>query len=365
MIKYAQTLTFNLAGAGVNVGDNTMTLKSFSDIDGNVLSMSDFGTKGFGTMEPGVTGQEESIVWTGVTANSDGTYTLTGVSHKSSISPYTETSGFNIQHNGGTPFVVSNTAGFYDTLTNKNNDEAIVGAWTVPTPISSALSQIASVEYVNNTAVSGAPDASTTVKGLTKLSVAPASPTNPIAVGINDTILPTQDQRNAMETITVPPSASNKFLTQNELNVTSGVVSAYAGNTAPSGYLLCNGAAVSRTTYANLFAVCSTTYGSGDGSTTFNVPNLQGRVVVMKDGTSNFLNLGQTGGELTHTLTIPEMPSHNHGVPLVATTTGIPNPVINISNSGNFTNVNTTNTGGDGAHNNIQPYMVLQYIIKT
>lgn len=102
-------------------------------------------------------------------------------------------------------------------------------------------------------------------------------------------------------TITIPPATP------------SGVVTPFAGATAPTGWLMCNGAAISRTTYADLFAVISTTYGVGDGSSTFNLPNLNGRVPVGFDVTqAEFDFMGKTGGAKTHTLTTNEMPSHTH-----------------------------------------------------
>jgi microcystin-dependent protein len=82
----------------------------------------------------------------------------------------------------------------------------------------------------------------------------------------------------------------------------SGLISAYAGATAPTGWLLCDGSAVSRTTYAALFAAIGTTYGSGDGSTTFNVPNLKGRAPFGRDGGQDSLDtLGEASGSSTHT----------------------------------------------------------------
>ncbi len=81
-----------------------------------------------------------------------------------------------------------------------------------------------------------------------------------------------------------------------------GVIRPWSKATAPDGYLLCNGAAVSRTTYADLFGVLSTTYGAGDGSSTFNVPNLQGKLPQGYDG--NTYNLAATGGANTVTVAL-------------------------------------------------------------
>ena len=107
--------------------------------------------------------------------------------------------------------------------------------------------------------------------------------------------------------------------------VPAGIVSAFAGVTAPSGWLMCYGQAVSRTDYSALFTALSTTYGSGDGSTTFNIPDMRGRAIAGVDNmggtaasrlTSTVLTasntLGATGGTQTHTLTTAELASHNH-----------------------------------------------------
>lgn len=93
----------------------------------------------------------------------------------------------------------------------------------------------------------------------------------------------------------------------------------FAGSTAPSGYLLCQGQAVSRTvTYAALFAAIGTSWGSGDGSTTFNIPDLRERFPLGRGTTGSFQTLGQTGGQVQHTHTTPPhqhtQASHVHGM---------------------------------------------------
>lgn len=92
----------------------------------------------------------------------------------------------------------------------------------------------------------------------------------------------------------------------------AGIIMPFAGTVAPQGYLLCDGSAVDRTTYATLFGVIGTTFGEGDGSTTFNLPDLGGRVPL---GVSSTHLLGSTGGSETVTLTESELPAHVHEVP--------------------------------------------------
>jgi microcystin-dependent protein len=92
-------------------------------------------------------------------------------------------------------------------------------------------------------------------------------------------------------------SAGTNYYCSTSGDVPTGVINLWSTNTAPTGFLLCNGAAVSRTTYAGLFGVIGTTYGTGDGSTTFNVPNLVNRVPYGRNAEA----IGSTGGATTHT----------------------------------------------------------------
>lgn len=201
----------------------------------------------------------------------------------------------------------------------------------------------------------------------------------------------------------------------------TGVMLPFAGATAPNGWLLCYGQAVSRTDYAKLLGVIGTTYGAGDGSTTFNLPDLRGRVAAGKDnmgGTpANRLTsassgidgptLGAAGGSQAHTLTTAQMPAHNHGVtdpthahsvydPTHAHTvpgwnltsfdgTGGPYSVgadapasgaigtgqttsnvgTGISIYASATGISIQNNGSGNAHPNAQPTIVLNHIIRT
>jgi len=147
--------------------------------------------------------------------------------------------------------------------------------------------------------------------------------------------------------------------------IPSGIIMDYGGSTAPAGWLACDGSAVSRTTYANLFTAIGTTWCVGDGSTTFNLPDLRGRTTI-GDGTGSGLTARTLGtqniGEENHVLTVPEIPSHNH------TVTSYSNDVngdIGRGFGGTSTSgIATTSTGGGGGHNNMQPSAVVKKIIK-
>lgn len=159
----------------------------------------------------------------------------------------------------------------------------------------------------------------------------------------------------------------------------TGSIQLWAGQAQPRGWLLCNGQAVSRTHYAALFSVIGTRYGMGDGSTTFNVPNLCGRVPVGADST---YPLASMGDEAMHTLTEEEIPSFSGNIEMHNSNNGtnifgLSGILSGVRVSGYYRDGGTRSGGansygtidlsfgGDEAHNNMQPYMALNYIIKA
>ena len=143
-----------------------------------------------------------------------------------------------------------------------------------------------------------------------------------------------------------------------------GTIIPYAGSQIPSNYMKCEGQELSRIEYDILFSAIGTNYGAGDGTTTFNLPNLKGRVITGIDSNdTDFDTLGETGGEKTHTLTIQEIPSHSHQF-LFDQTAGSNIDAVKTGGSSAW-QMNTTSRGGDQPHNIMQPYIVLNYVIKV
>lgn len=164
------------------------------------------------------------------------------------------------------------------------------------------------------------------------------------------------------------------------ITVPVGGIVPYAGSSAtiPDGWLLCDGASLSRTTFADLFAVVGTTYGST--ASTFRVPNLTGRFPLGDDATTT---LGEVGGAATVTLTSANLPAHTHGSEAghthvadvhthasqtVAAGTGATvsdTPVAATDTTTSGGGHTHTSVGGDAAHENMPPYIALHYIIRA
>jgi microcystin-dependent protein len=137
-----------------------------------------------------------------------------------------------------------------------------------------------------------------------------------------------------------------------------GSITAYASTTAPAGWLLADGSSVLRSQYPQLFAVIGTSYGAADG-THFTLPDLKGRNILMA---SSSPAVGQTGGERNHTLIVSELAAHTHGITVGASDVAGPDKIDSSSDTSGT--AQTGSTGGDVAHNVLDPFIALQYIIK-
>jgi len=171
----------------------------------------------------------------------------------------------------------------------------------------------------------------------------------------------------------------------------SGTIAMWPTTTAPTGFLLCNGSAVSRTTYSSLFGVIGTTFGSGDGSTTFNLPNYTDRMPL---GTGTIATtVGQIGGSQTTTLSVSNLPAHNHGASvsdpghqhlaldpnagtfqnaavgangyIAAVYGNVANGTFQTGVASTGISVGISNTGSGTAATTISPFLGINFIIKT
>lgn len=207
-----------------------------------------------------------------------------------------------------------------------------------------------------------------------------ASPLPGITPGV---LLPHEPVAPATQ-ITLDTATFNGILNSHDVTVQSamsklddilpaGIVSAFAGNTIPGGWLLCDGAAISRIEFSRLFAAIGTMYGAGDHTTTFNVPNVRSRVITGLGDDAEFNTIGKTGGVTRHQLTIGELPAHTHGLLAQFTTVaGVMTQAtapIYLGGEANradrvISNGIAQSTGSNQSHTNLAPYIVMHYMIK-
>jgi microcystin-dependent protein len=268
----------------------------------------------------------------------------------------------------GTVLVATNTPTAYQVITNQSLSPSLTNGFRLSFLISSGLTNTGPVTL----AVDGLP-----AKQLRVTSGVAAAAGMFVAGRVYDAVY---------------YSSGDEWLVPDYVDSNpTGAILPYGGASAPSGYLLCDGTAVSRTTFAALFAVIGTFYGVGNGSTTFNVPDLRGRVPGGLDGGTGrldtFASLGAAIGLKTHTLTTAEIPSHTHNNTLtdpghahteegVENIAGVQNgsafsafvvPAASNGTSSNTTGITINNApaGGGAAHNNVQPTLAVNYLIKT
>ncbi len=259
--------------------------------------------------------------------------------------------------NGITALVYCNGTNFYNAISGSVGNFTVNGnlGVTGTTSLSGALTY-GGVTLSN--AVTGT--GSMVLSASPALTGAPTAPT--AAAGTNTTQI-----------------ATTAFVLAN--GVPTGGLVMWSTASAPSGYLLCDGSAVSRTTYASLFAVVGSTFGSGDGSTTFNLPNYTNR---MPYGTT----IGATGGSAnatlvshTHTASVSD-PQHSHSTTFNQTSKGnnatpymLSNPFIGENFNGSVAlsttsaatgiSVGISTEGSSATNANLPPYLGINFIIKT
>lgn len=381
--NYKTTLSRSITSTASTIYVSSLTTK-----DSHVLTMADLGTKVFLTIEPG-SNKEEIIMATGI-----GTLSFTNATRGLAFYA-TSTSAVTANqksHSAGSAIVMSNVHYVYDQLVDKDTANTIDGVKTYTSspivPYSTASSSAASVGYVNATAVAGAPDATASVKGVVELATgAEAAAGASAGSTTGGLVLPASIAKSSSSATNIIPvtgadgklsanfiatssdytwTGTNTFATTTIQSSSGGLspvgsITAYASTTAPTGWLLANGAAVSRATYWNLFSILGVSYGVGDNSTTFNLPNLLGKNILMASTTAN---MGQTGGESSHTQTVNELVGHTHTIDYWGSGTTNRYGTDYHTGDANSAASATNSTGGGLPFNVLDPYLVLNYIIK-
>lgn len=414
---------YALAGAGISSSDTSITLTSFTiPQTGYEIQDSDLSETFYITIEPGSRSRQEIASCTTVTQNSDNTATFTGCSRGlSPFSPYTASTTYAFSHSGGSTVIFSNPPQLYEQAAFKANDETITGTWLVPTPLSDQ--QVATKKYVDDNVSGGTVsndrlimagtagetvatgtlvyfngtdqewykadgDDESTFKdkfiGLTQgAGTDGAAITDGVLIKGRDTTQTglTAGSRyfvsaTAGEITTVTTSLQpigeaedidvlyfDPLYDQSFDSVPAGTVVPYATTSAPVGWLLADGSSVATSTYPRLFNTIGYTYGGSGAS--FNLPDLSGRNVLgYGSATTTHDEMGETGGEDLHTLTEAELPAHSHDILTYqgAGSTGRVSEGNSAAGAGNT--ASTQNTGSGTAHNVLDPFIVLQYIIK-
>jgi hypothetical protein len=245
-VRFVQTQPFYLAGSGAALGATSITLKSFTQLDGTALTMSNFGSKGFATIEPNNSVKEEAITFTGVTQNANGTATLTGVKSQETVYPYTETSGLAKSHAGSVKLVITNTAGMYNTLSVWANDGTITGDWTfastsIPVydahPTFTVGTQLIDKTYADGLVAAGVATSSETNFGgvwlATQLQQASSTDGSPNAPYVLQSKNATSTWNSATAGLMIPVSQNNGKLDQGWLDLSE--IFTFTGNNTFSG----------------------------------------------------------------------------------------------------------------------------------
>jgi microcystin-dependent protein len=354
----------------ISATDTSFTLTSATDIDGTSLASSTYAF----IIDEGTASEELVLADCTATACTNATRGLSGRTGTTTVTTLRS------EHRRGASVKITDAPALIyvmNVLKGTQNMEGLVRYASGVTPASGG--DLTDYEFVTGLAFNGAGviDATAVAKGVVELATGAEAAASTAAGTSGNLALPasiaTSTYNSATAANRVVVTGSDGKIDANFLNVPIGSLTVYASTTAPDGWLLANGSAVSRSTYSGLFSILGTSYGSGDGSTTFNLPDIRGRTVVMASSTQvalqglNRSTLGATGTTTSHTLNIAQIPSHDHGVggtlvtriaPLTGEAEG------NGSGGNNSSDQSLSAQGGGEAHNILDPYIILNYIIK-
>lgn len=238
---------YNL-GSSIGSTDSTILLSSFTiPVSGQQITMALMNTDiAYGTIAP-KTSSSEFISFTGITANADGTSTLTGVTRGlNKTYPYTSSSTFKLPHSGQSVFILSDAPQVFDKYAALDNDQTLGGINTFTqsplVPTGGTGTQAANATDIANAITGASGTATNLVAGTTKLSVAAVSAPNPIAAGDNDPRIPTQNENDALVGQSgTAPSSSNKFEDDADTSATSSagkLVRANGSGKIDSGFVI-------------------------------------------------------------------------------------------------------------------------------
>src|SRR3990167_3626197 len=277
---------YTLSGSGVSASATSITLTSLTiPQTGYEILDADVSSTFYITLEPGNRTRQETASCTTVTqSGSDNTATLSGCTRGLlPFTPYTASSTYRFAHGGGTAVVFSNSPQLYNQFAGKDNDETITGVWSFPEP--TTASSTATKNYADALAIAGAPDASLTVKGLVEMATKAEIAAGTAAGGTSAPLVAPSTYYNASSTATttIPVTNTSGKLSQGFLDLTesftfsnvaslqmstatstatstdvfnllpAGIIQMYASSTAPSGWLLANGAEYTTSTYPRLW----------------------------------------------------------------------------------------------------------------
>jgi microcystin-dependent protein len=357
--------------SNIGTSNTTAIVSGMVGLDGVDLVQADFGSIIYGTFEPN-TPREEAVSFT-ITSCVGGVANIDfGVSGRGLIGkhPY-GTGGITYAHSAGVKLVISNNPNLFNKFTAKDNDEEVTGGWKFPaTPVhgqnpatktwteaaiavvSSVISALdaAVVKLTGNQTIAGVktfssspvvPTATNPTEAVNKSQVEAYFAANSGDVKASQSIFGTVKLNEPADDIAEPKAVAATTKTQNFISAITGMIIPYASATPPTGFLNCDGSAISRTTYANLFAITGTNYGAGDGSTTFNLPDLRSR-----------FPLGYSLSAPVKVMTFSSRASN------IITVTGVSSNANSEMQTGQMVRYSTTGTVITGLTNNTDYYVI-------